>query len=118
MAWPRTRPSWRTSWRPTLGRAGLRDEVKDWLSAPGTSLSGGRQQRLCIARAIAVSPEVILTDEPCSALNPTATGIIEDLIGELQQSSTTAIDLAFVAKAIERVGNHAKSIAEGVIDIV
>jgi len=75
----------------SLRKAGLWDEVKDRLDAPGTGLSGGQQQRLCIARAIAVSPEIILMDEPCSALDPIATGIIEDLITELKHNFTIAI---------------------------
>jgi phosphate transport system ATP-binding protein len=68
----------------SLQKAGLWEEVKDRLSQPGTTLSGGQQQRLCIARAIAVNPEVILMDEPCSALDPIATGKVEELIEELR----------------------------------
>jgi phosphate transport system ATP-binding protein len=75
----------------SLHRAGLWDEVKDRLDAPGTGLSGGQQQRLCIARAIAVSPDVILMDEPCSALDPIATAIIEELMHELKRNYTIVI---------------------------
>ena len=67
-----------------LRKAGLWDEVSDRLDQPGTSLSGGQQQRLVIARAISVSPEVILMDEPCSALDPIATAKIEELIDDLR----------------------------------
>lgn len=67
----------------SLQRAGLWNEIKDCISQPGTSLSGGQQQRLCIARAIAINPEVILMDEPCSALDPIATAVIENLMNEL-----------------------------------
>ena len=75
----------------SLKRAGLWNEVKDRLDQPGTGLSGGQQQRLCIARTIAVNPEIILMDEPCSALDPIATAIIEDLIDELKQEYSIAI---------------------------
>ena len=68
----------------SLKRAGLWEEVKDRLGDSGTAMSGGQQQRLCIARAIAVDPEVILMDEPCSALDPIATAKIEELIHELR----------------------------------
>ena len=70
----------------SLKKSALWEEVKDRLDEPGTSLSGGQQQRLCIARAISVNPEVILMDEPCSALDPIATERIEDLISELKQN--------------------------------
>ncbi len=75
----------------SLQRAGLWEEVKDRLDAPGTGLSGGQQQRLCIARAVAVSPEIILMDEPCSALDPIATAVVEELIDELKQNYTIVI---------------------------
>ncbi len=68
----------------SLRAAGLWDEVKDRLKESGTALSGGQQQRLCIGRAIAVHPEVVLMDEPCSALDPIATARIEELIHELR----------------------------------
>jgi phosphate transport system ATP-binding protein len=70
----------------SLRGAALWEEVKDRLNESGLSLSGGQQQRLCIARAIASDPEVLLLDEPCSALDPLATGKIEDLIQELKGS--------------------------------
>lgn len=75
----------------SLKRAGLWKEVKDRLDASGTSLSGGQQQRLCIARAIAVSPDVVLMDEPCSALDPIATAVIEELMEELRTEYSIVI---------------------------
>ena len=75
----------------SLRKAGLWEEVKDRLNETGTGLSGGQQQRLCIARAIAVKPKVILMDEPCSALDPIATAIIEELIDELRKKFTIII---------------------------
>jgi phosphate transport system ATP-binding protein len=75
----------------SLERATLWDEVKDDLNKSGTSISGGQQQRLCIARAIALQPEVILMDEPCSALDPIATAKIERLVVELKRDYTVVI---------------------------
>jgi len=74
-----------------LKGAALWDEVKDKLNQSGLSLSGGQQQRLCIARAIATEPEVLLMDEPCSALDPIATRRIEELMQELKKKYTIAI---------------------------
>jgi phosphate transport system ATP-binding protein len=75
----------------SLEQATLWDEVKDDLKKQGTSISGGQQQRLCIARAIALQPEVILMDEPCSALDPIATAKIERLVVELKRNYTVVI---------------------------
>lgn len=75
----------------SLKRAGLWEEVKDRMRISGTSLSGGQQQRLCIARAISLNPEVILMDEPCSALDPIATARIEGLIDELRIDYTIVV---------------------------
>ena len=75
----------------SLDKAGLLKEVKDRIHEPGTGLSGGQQQRLCIARAIATKPDVILMDEPCSALDPIATARVEELIDELRENYTIAI---------------------------
>jgi phosphate transport system ATP-binding protein len=75
----------------SLQSANLWNEVKDRLNLPGSGISGGQQQRLCIARAIAVSPDVLLMDEPCSALDPISTLAIEDLIQELKETYTIVI---------------------------
>jgi phosphate transport system ATP-binding protein len=75
----------------SLHMAALWDEVKDHLHRPGTSLSGGPQQRLCIARSLAVQPETLLMDEPCSALDPIATAKIEELIQTLREAYTVVI---------------------------
>jgi len=77
--------------RNALQQASLWDEVKDDLRKPGTSISGGQQQRLCIARAIAMQPEVILMDEPCSALDPIATAKVEELMVSLKATYTVVV---------------------------
>ncbi|MEO0618850.1 MAG: phosphate ABC transporter ATP-binding protein PstB [Pseudomonadota bacterium] len=83
----------------SLQRAGLWDEVKDRVHEPGTGLSGGQQQRLCIARAIATQPDIILMDEPCSALDPIATAKIEELMHELRENYTIVIVTHSMAQA-------------------
>ena len=75
----------------SLVKAGLFQEIKDRIHEPGTSLSGGQQQRLCIARTIAISPQIILMDDHCSALDPIATAVIEELIDELAKNFTIVI---------------------------
>ncbi len=77
--------------RRSLDLAGLWGEVRDDLRKPGTSISGGQQQRLCIARAIAMEPEVILMDEPCSALDPAATAKVEGLMISLKERYTVVV---------------------------
>ena len=74
-----------------LKRAALWEEVHDKLHQPGNALSGGQQQRLCIARAIATEPDILLMDEPCSAIDPVATAKIEDLVAELKKSLTIVL---------------------------
>jgi phosphate transport system ATP-binding protein len=90
-----------------LRGAALWDEVKDKLNKSGLSLSGGQQQRLCIARAIATEPEVLLMDEPCSALDPIATRKIEELMGELKTRYTIGLvthNLQQAARVADRTG--------------
>jgi phosphate transport system ATP-binding protein len=82
-----------------LKRAGLYEEVGDDLDRPALRLSGGQQQRLCIARAIAPRPEVLLMDEPCSALDPISTGTIEKLIGELRRDLAVVVVTHNLAQA-------------------
>ena len=89
--WRRPRRISTGSSRQSLKKAALWDEVKDRLDEPGTGMSGGQQQRLCIARAIATSPEVLLMDEPCSALDPIATAQVEELIDELRENYSVVI---------------------------
>ena len=89
----------------SLKKAALWDEVKDRLNQPGTGLSGGQQQRLCIARTISINPEVILMDEPCSALDPIATAKIEELIDELKKTYTIVIVTHSMSKAARVLQN-------------
>lgn len=82
-----------------LRQVGLWDEVKDRLDSPAHALSGGQQQRLCLARALVLDPEVILLDEPCSALDPIASGVVEDLIASLRSRFTVVIVTHNLAQA-------------------
>ncbi len=90
----------------SLRRAALWEEVKDKLKESGFSLSGGQQQRLCIARAIAAQPEVLLMDEPCSALDPISTLKVEELMHELKERYTIIIvthNMQQATRVIQRV---------------
>jgi phosphate transport system ATP-binding protein len=91
--------------RRALERAAVWTDVKDKLRSPATALSGGQQQRLCIARAIATDPEVLLMDEPCSALDPVATAQIEELIRELKARYTVAVVTHNLQQA-RRIADH------------
>jgi phosphate transport system ATP-binding protein len=95
-----------------LRGAAIWDELKDRLDRPGTSLSGGQQQRLCIARAIVVEPEVLLMDEPCSAIDPLSTNKIEELIHALKSRYTIAIVTHNMAQAL-RVSDYTAFFFEG-----
>ena len=98
----------------SLKGAALWDEVKDRLQESALGMSGGQQQRLCIARAIAVNPEVILMDEPCSALDPKSTARVEELIGELRQDYTIIIVTHNMQQAA-RVSDHTAFLYEGLL---
>jgi phosphate transport system ATP-binding protein len=89
----------------SLTRAGLWNEVRDRLEQPGSALSGGQQQRLCIARSLAVRPKVLLMDEPCSALDPTSTRVVEETIAEIAQDVTIVIVTHNMQQAA-RVSQH------------
>ncbi len=89
-----------------LREVGLWEEVRDRLDAPALALSGGQQQRLCIARALTLHPQVLLMDEPCSALDPLASGVVEDLIARLAGHYTVVIVTHNLAQA-RRIANYA-----------
>jgi phosphate transport system ATP-binding protein len=99
------RPALRAPVQDALARAGLLDEVADNLDHPALRLSGGQQQRLCIARALAAQPEVLLLDEPCSALDPQSTKIIEDLIVKLREEVAVVIVTHNLQQA-HRIADH------------
>ncbi len=98
----------------SLRNAAIWDEVKDRLSANALGMSGGQQQRLCIARALAIKPEILLMDEPTSALDPKATAKIEDLIGELRKNYTIIIVTHNMQQAA-RVSDLTAFMYEGVL---
>jgi phosphate transport system ATP-binding protein len=99
----------------SLRRAALWDEVKDRLKASALGISGGQQQRLCIARAIAVEPEVVLMDEPCSALDPIATARIEELMREIKDRYTIVIvthNMQQAARVSDRTAFYTTEVSE------
>ena len=98
----------------SLRKAAIWDEVKDRLTANALGMSGGQQQRLCIARALAIKPEILLMDEPTSALDPKATAKIEDLIGELRKNYTIVIVTHNMQQAA-RVSDCTAFMYEGVL---
>lgn len=100
--------------RETLERVGLWQEVKDRLKSPALALSGGQQQRLCLARTLAVRPSIVLMDEPCSALDPRATAVIESLVSELAHDYTIVIVTHNIAQA-RRVAQQAIFMLDGEI---
>jgi phosphate transport system ATP-binding protein len=99
------RPALRPAVEDALARAGLLEEVRDNLDHPALRLSGGQQQRLCIARAIAARPEVLLLDEPCSALDPQSTAVIENLIVKLREEVAIVIVTHNLQQA-HRIADH------------
>jgi phosphate transport system ATP-binding protein len=99
------RSSLRAPVEEALARAGLLDEVADDLDHPALRLSGGQQQRLCIARALAAQPEVLLLDEPCSALDPLSTKVIEDLVVRLREEVAVVIVTHNLQQAY-RIADH------------
>jgi len=98
--------------REYLERVGLWTEVKDRLKSSALSLSGGQQQRLCMARTLAVRPSVVLMDEPCSALDPRSTSVIEGLVKELAADYTIVIVTHNIAQAL-RVAHEAVFMVDG-----
>lgn len=102
---PQTRATWSDMIERTLQQVGLWEEVKDRLHQPAQALSGGQQQRLCLARALILTPEVLLLDEPCSALDPISSGIVEDLIVSLRGRYTVIIVTHNLAQA-RRMADH------------
>jgi phosphate transport system ATP-binding protein len=99
------RPALKSNVEDALARAGLLDEVADNLDHPALRLSGGQQQRLCIARALAAQPEVLLLDEPCSALDPQSTKVIEDLVVKLREEVAIVIVTHNLQQA-HRIADH------------